>query len=48
MSRDVWTVNLFPRENVHVQPSPWRDVRELVLGATALFLWMVVAILVLM
>ena len=46
--KPVYTVSLFPEENVHVQPSPWRDVRELVLGATALFLWLTIAVMVLL
>lgn len=46
MSREVYTVNLFPRENVHVTPSLARDVWEVVKYATlGGLLWVIVMLI---
>ena len=47
MTRPVYTVDLFPRENVHVEPSLARDVWGIVKGGTLLFLLFCIAVLVL-
>lgn len=43
MRRTVYTVNLFPRENVHASPSLARDVWDVVKFATlGGLLWVIV------
>ena len=44
--RPVFTLDLSPRENVHVEPSCARDVGEIVGAATLAFICLVVAVLV--
>jgi hypothetical protein len=44
--RPVWTVDLSPRENRHVESSLVRDVADLCLGASLLLVLYVIAWLV--
>ena len=46
MTRPVYSLDLSPRENRHVEPSCARDVGEIVGAATLLFILLVVAALV--
>lgn len=44
MSRDVFTVSLFPRPNVHRAESPLRDVLEII--GISLLAYLLIAVLV--
>lgn len=44
MTRDVYSVDLSPRENRHVEPSLLRDVKDVVMGAWLLFILFCIAV----
>lgn len=43
--RPVMSVQLY-RPNVHLEPRPVRDILEIIKGATALFLWVLIGAMV--
>lgn len=47
MNRPVYVLNILPRENRHIEPRVGRDVWEIIKLATCLFLYGVIAVVVL-
>jgi hypothetical protein len=45
MTRPVWSVDLSPRENQHMQHSVGRDILDICAGATLLFIVLLIVVL---